>query len=243
MVTQQAGVSLVGEARALDRVMATIWAEGLEPTTCVLRVQLHTLHPEGPRPLGEAWQRFGWVQVLGHGVVRSQPFPAFLQDFLAGLARPGAAPPAPLRVPTGRPLAQTRFETDSVEGNAVGNIYYTHYFRWPQRALDRFLHQQAPELLGARGQAGELLIREMRLDYLREAMPFDTVQTSVYLHPPDGSGELRFTVDYARVDADGPTRLALGELRATWSRRGEGRLEPLPLPAFFNRPEPVEAHP
>jgi acyl-CoA thioesterase FadM len=220
MVTESAWVKLDAEASALDRIEAHAWVEELGVSSCILRFSFDRLGEAGSRArVGEAAQRFGWVDVLGHGLVRAAAFPPFLREFLAGLHHAGAAPaPGPLLLPNRPAVASASFPTTLVEGNVVGNLYYGHYFRWTQRVIDLFLFRNAPEVMRARGALGELLLSSMRIEFMREAMPFDTVD--VTLHPADSPDPTAsaFDVVFARREPDGGTsRLAMGHVTARWS--------------------------
>lgn len=233
MVTEQAGVTLTGEIAALDGIEAHTWVEALGTTSCVLRFAFFRLDPTGPVAVGEAFQRFGFVEVLGHGQVRAAPIPPFLRAFLSSLHHDTPRPNVtPLLVPVAPTLARTSTQTTLLEGNVVGNLYYAHSFKWPHRALDQLLWQRWPALFRAAGREGELRVTGQRVEYLREAMPFDTVEVSVHVDTLDGA-EVTFAVVYQRPEADGSvTRLALGQIRAEWvTRDAAGLAHAAPLPA------------
>ncbi len=223
MVTQSAWVRLTGEASALDRIEAHVFVEELRPSTCLLRFSFARVAEDGSKqPLGEASQRFGWVHVLGHGEVRGAPFPGFLAEFLADLHVEGAtleheAPP--LLLPRSREATRLRVPTSLADGNVVGNLYYANYFKWAQRALERLVFRNAKEALRARGRLGELTVTSMRLEFLREAMPFDDIDVALHLAVSEtgGAQDLAFDLVYTREEADsGVTRLALARVEAVW---------------------------
>lgn len=218
MVTQAAELQLDGEAEALDRIEAHTRVEELKPTTCLLRFTFRRLTPGGLwEPVGEASQRFGWVEVLGHGQVRAAPFPPFLHSFLASLHLESPRPaPTPIPLPQSTPMCRGVFATTLVESNVVGNLYYAHYFRWPQRLLDQWLWEHHRGLVMAHGAQGELQVTQMRLEFLREAMPFDSIEVSLHVEEQNGPN-LSLLALYQRVEPDGSiTRLAVGQIRASW---------------------------
>lgn len=235
MVTQNAEVRLRGEARALDRIESSSWVEDLRPSSCLLRFSFDRILDDGSRePVGEASQRFGWVDVVGHGEVRAARFPAFLHEFLAALhhATPRASE-RPLLVPSAPALARASFTTSLVDGNVVGNLYYARYFAWAQRTIEHELFRRTPELLAARGRLGELVITDMRIEFIHEAMPNDTIEVS--LHPAAASGPtaVGFDLLVQRAEPDGThTRLALGRIAGTWSRTTERGRQPMQAPAW-----------
>jgi enediyne polyketide synthase len=232
MVTEQAGVTLTGEAAALDVIEAHTWVEALTGGSCILRFAFHRVEGDTRLPVGEAFQRFGWVEVMGHGLIRAGTFPAFLRDFLSSLHHDSPQPNVtPLLVPVGPALGRIVTTTTMVESNIVGNLYFSHSFKWPNRVLDQVLWKKNPSLFRARGQLGELLILSQRVEYLREAMPFDDVEAVVHVEQIEGS-ELTLAVVYQRPESNGiPTRLALGQIKARWVHRdAEGIAHPSAIP-------------
>ncbi len=242
MVTQNAWVRLHGEARALDRVEARLWCGELRPSSCLLRYAFDRVTDTGERePIGEAAQRFGWVDIVGHGLVKAAPIPDFLYEFLEGMHQDGPQPaPRPLLIPTAPAAASASFATTLVEGNAVGNLYYANYFKWAQRVIDQLVFRHAPEACRARGELGELVLSSMRVEYMREAMPFETIEVSIHPAPAE-EGDVAFDVVFQRVEGDGTrTRLALGRLEGTWCRwTSDGRL-PVSPPPWAPRPATLE---
>src|SRR5262249_54186287 len=124
--------------------------------------------------------------------------------------------------------------TTLVESNVVGNLYYAWSFKWAQQILDQHLWRQAPGVLRARGALGELCVESLRVEYLREAMPFDTVTVS--LHPAEAEGPPGAwdRVSQRSGAAGPPPRLALGHVTATWSRPTPHGRVALPVPAWLS---------
>lgn len=215
MVTQDAWARLTGEATALDRIEATNWVEDLRPNSCTLRFRFERIDAQGNRwPVGEAGQRFGWVEIVGHGQVRTAPFPEFLQVFLDALYDGSAAAPArPLVLPTAPAIETLHIRTSSVDSNVVGNLYYAGYFKWAARVVDRLLERHAPSMVRASGREGEVAITSLRLEHLREAMPFDELEAALYPAPTEGD-DLAWLVVFQRRVAHEPVRLAIGRVGA-----------------------------
>lgn len=235
MVTQEAWVEQSHELSALDRMEASLWVEALRPSTCLLRLEFNRLTKEGALCVGSAAQRFGWVDILGHGQVRAAPFSPVLRSFLESMHHSGESARAfePMVLPQGPPWLRDTIHTGLMESNLVGNLYYAYYFRWPHRLIDRFLWEHKPELVKGRGSLGEIIYSAMHLEYLREAMPFDSIGISVYAEPR-GKDTLSFSVVYERIEPDGSTtRLAMGRMMGRWAERTSHGLNFKPLPEFL----------
>jgi enediyne polyketide synthase len=235
MVTQNAEARLTGEATALDRIEALTWVEDLRPSTCLLRFAFEKITDNGRRErVGEASQRFGWVDVLGHGQVRAARFPPFLQAFLEALHHESpVATVRPLLLPSTPAIARASFPTTLVDGNVVGNLYYARYFAWAQRTIEQQIHRHAPGLLEARGRLGELVVSTLRIEFIHEAMPFDTIEVS--LHPAAAArpSEVAFDLLFQRAEPSGVhTRLALGRIEGSWSRHTELGRQPMQAPVW-----------
>jgi acyl-CoA thioesterase FadM len=126
------------------------------------------------------------------------------------------------------------FATDQEDSNLVGNIYHSNYGKWQSRMLDRFLFQSEPDYFRQGGRNGEWLTQRSRLDYLRDAMPFDTIETEMRLRELTGNA-VRLAFSYFRRDANGGrTKLAHGEQYAVWVKRtAGGGFASQPIPAVW----------
>ena len=119
------------------------------------------------------------------------------------------------------------FETTLEDSNLVGNIYYANYFTWQRRLLDQFLHAIEPNYFRGIGADGELISLTSRMDYLREAMPFDRIQVVMLLRELSEYGA-EFQFDFHRVSTDGaPQKLSVGRQRVLWVKR-DAQGKPIP---------------
>jgi acyl-CoA thioesterase FadM len=134
----------------------------------------------------------------------------------------------------GRAPNVATFATDQEDSNLVGNIYHSNYGKWQSRMFDRFLFQSEPDYFRQGGRNGEWLTQRSRLDYLRDAMPFDTIETEMRLRELTGNA-VRLAFSYFRRDANGGrTKLAHGEQYAVWVKRtAVDGFEPEPIPAVW----------
>jgi acyl-CoA thioesterase FadM len=186
--------------------------------------------------------RTTWVRVLGHGEVATAPFPPFLQDLVdaAGLKGDGGLqkiepPPYDVGAELFRAapgasfeLARETFDTALEESNLIGNLYYANYFKWQGKVRDRFFHSLAPDLYRGFGSGGEASVLNSRMEFLRDAMPFDRIVVVMSVGAIYERGmALRF--EYLASDGNGGAtrKLAVGEHDLAWVKRGVA----VPLPA------------
>ena len=184
-------------------------------------------------------QKATWVRLSGHGQVAPAPLPEELARFLREMGPPGevANPLRPLPEPlsglqtgnmiyeaspgpaAGRLLRTETFQTTLEEANLVGNVYFANYFAWQGRVRDLFLHAIAPEYLRGVGERGEMIGLRTRVDYLREAMPFDRVQVDMRLRSLSGCGAV-LGFEYYRLLPDGKRqKLSVGVQDVAWVER------------------------
>ena len=113
------------------------------------------------------------------------------------------------------------FQTTLEESNLVGNVYYGNYFIWQGRILDLFLYSVAPEYLRISNPCGEMVCLYTRMDYLREAMPFDRVRTLLYVRSVSECGA-SFNFEFFREQPDGTLeKLHVGQQDVAWVERQE----------------------
>jgi acyl-CoA thioesterase FadM len=137
-----------------------------------------------------------------------------------------AVPPGPSPMP---PVWRSVFETTLEESNLVGNIYYANYFSWQRRLLDQFLYTIDRNYLRGIGAAGEMICLRSRMDFLREAMPFDPVRVAMCLRTLSECGA-EFQFEFHRVLDDGVLqKLSIGKQLIVWAQR-DARSRPTPTP-------------
>jgi acyl-CoA thioesterase FadM len=199
-------------------------------------------------------QKATWVRLIGHGLVAPEPLPDDFAEFVRRMGpRPGdpaiARPPlpeplasldtgpvvdrAPVGPAAGRPLRTETFQTTLEEANLVGNVYFANYFSWQNRVRDLFLHAVDPDCHSGIGECCELLTLHTRVDYLREAMPFDRVQVDLRLRTLSCAGAV-LAFEYFRSMPDGiRQKLSVGTQEVAWVRRdadGTPAAQPWPDP-------------
>jgi anti-sigma regulatory factor (Ser/Thr protein kinase)/acyl-CoA thioesterase FadM len=257
LVTNWADIRFLGEATANDTIQMRFWTERAGPSDVEFRCDYWKISPDGGRErvaLGR--QKATWVRLLGQGRVAPRPFPADLAEFLSWsgprATQPAELPPLPESLSgidpgsvsyqsaagpaAGRKLARTTVETTLEDSNLVGNIYFANYFGWQGRVVDQFLHGVMPGYFSARGTAGELLCLNNRVEYLREAMPFDRIEVVLSSRAVRECGAV-LQFEYFRLLPEGSRqKLAVGEQEVAWVERGaNGTPTSVPLPEELRR--------
>ena len=262
-VTNYGHLKILGEAGTSDQIEILMWVSdnsGPENSTMTLSYDFRKmLKGGGYQRLAFCRLQTTWVEILGPGVAKVAPYPAYYGQFIEDMCPQFDAPdtPEPLpeslghlfdveddpvvyMAPSGpvvRPIVREQtFETTLAHANLVGNIYYANYYEWQGQIRDRFFYELIPEYFGGIGEKGELLALESRVDHLREAMPFDRIVLTLAVKALQ-SCSVSFHVDYFRLEPDGSrVKIAYGMHRAVWTRRdGQGR----PVAARF--PDSVRA--
>ncbi len=253
LVTNWADVRVCGEATANDVVQMRFWTDAPGRSEVGFYCDFWKVS-EGapPQRLAYAAQKATWVRLLGHGQVAPEPLPDYLSDFIASMGpRPEMATqerPLPealadlrkrlaLTAPSPSPasdrvVAREVVQTSLEESNLVGNVYFANYFAWQNRVRDLHLRRAAPGRFLGIGAEGELVCLHSRIDYLREAMPFERIEVTMSpRHVTECGAVLDF--EYYRIEDNGERRkLSVGSQEVAWVRRSpDGTPQPLPWPA------------
>ena len=210
MVTNAVSLRILGEATAYDTIQGRVWVGNIVKSSFDTYIEFCKVLPDNSlERIAIAEVKATWVRLVSYGVPKPMPFPAYLQQYLAKFApqKPGTLdlrkpetlplPPlpaslfdldsgakldcAPPQNRYGRLLRDEVFQTTLEESNVVGNVYYANYFIWQGRILDLFLYSLAAEYLRVSNPRGEIVCLYTRMDYLREAMPFDRIRTLLYI--------------------------------------------------------------
>jgi acyl-CoA thioesterase FadM len=264
LVTNWGDVHIYGEATANDVIQMRFWTEkNSRDSEIEFLCDFWKLRPDGTMErvaLGE--QKATWVRLVGHGQVVPEPLPDYLQDFIESMGPRGnnartlptlpetltkldlgkVIEEAPSGPSGGRVLTTETVQTSLEEANLVGNVYFANYFAWQGRVRDLFLHRLAPQLFRGIGSDGEMVSLRSRVDYLREAMPFDRIQVVMTVHSIRECGAV-LGFEYYRLEEDGRRqKLSVGTHEVAWVRRGaNGEPQPIPLPAVIREALQAEA--
>lgn len=258
-VTNYCHMQVLGEANTGDQIEIRVWASGnggpADSTMNLTYDFRKILVAGGYERLAWCELQTTWVRILAHGVVKPEPYPDYYSDFAKAMLPRYDAPnkpeplPEPLlhlmeaegdeaqyRAPSGpeiNPLLHKQIiETSLEDANLVGNIYFANYYAWMGKTRDRYFFDLIPEYFRGNGKRGELICMESRIDYLREAMPFDRIEVTMALKVLN-TFSATFYFEYFRREPDGNrVKLAYGEHLAVWViRDSQGNPAPSPFPS------------
>lgn len=262
MVTNAVSLRVLGEATAYDIIQARAWVGNVVASSFDTYIEFCKVLPNGSlERIALAEVKATWVRLVSYGVPSPMAFPDYLQSYLERFAarvpasldlkKPATWPLSPLptslfpldlgnllyQSPTsenryGRWLWSEVYATTLEESNLVGNVYYGNYFIWQGRILDRFLYEVAPDYLRVSSPRGEIVCLYSRMDYLREAMPFDRIEARLYVQSVWERGAL-FCFEFFRQLPDGSSeKLHVGQQEVAWVMRDEnGRAKAVEWPA------------
>ncbi len=258
-VTNFCKMQVLGEATTGDRVEIRLWLSGnggpADSTMDLTYDFRKMLVGGGYERLAWCELQTTWVRILGFGVVKPEPYPDYYSDFAKAMLPRYDAPnkpeplPEPLLhlikaegdevqylAPSGpviQPVLYKQiFETSLDDANVVGNIYFANYYTWMGKTRDRYFFDLIPEYFRGNSKREELICAESRVDYLREAMPFDRIEVTMALKVLN-TFSATFYFEYFRLEPDGKrVKLAYGEHLGVWViRDAQGNPTPSPFPA------------
>lgn len=261
-VTNYSRLQIFGEVRTGDLVRLRMWTSdnsGPQDGTMTLQFEFVQKLPDGgKRLLALSELQTTWVELTGPGIAKPAPYPDVLQTFFNDMIprdqplQPETGLPATLGLWHSTPdnpiyqaehgpvihpqLAVDTFETSLGQANAVGNVYYAHYYEWQGDLRDHYLQRLLPDHFGGVGELGEAICLDCRVDHLREAMPFDRIMVTMALKTLHASrAVLQF--DYYRIDEGGaPVKLAWGSHQMVWVQRDRlGQPQETPFPDVLRR--------
>jgi acyl-CoA thioesterase FadM len=252
LVTNWADLKIINEVYSFENILARFRIGKVFNSIIPLRCEFFKLiKGEKSVPLAVVEQETTWVEVMGHGQVRPAPFPGYLSSYLDHTKQTRELVNSDLSFKDGfldinkgellykAPLVlgemaiaeEESFLTTQEDSNLVGNVYYANYFIWQGRVRDKFINSFAPEFLRGIGRDGELICVSSRLDYLRDAMPFDKIYVAFSINEVyQTQATLKFEF-YRVLPEDKKEKLAIGEHVVRWliqDKHGKGILVKLP---------------
>ncbi|MGI2903112.1 SDR family NAD(P)-dependent oxidoreductase [Tolypothrix sp. VBCCA 56010] len=248
MVTNAVSLRVLGEATSYDIIQARCWMGNVVGSSFDTYIEFCKVLPDNSLErlaLGEV--KATWVRLVSYGVPSPRSFPQYLEEYLnqfsakkpatLDLKNPATLNLSPLPAslsqlelgqvvydtppgPSGGKVLRTEtFQTTLEESNLVGNVYYGNYFIWQGRVRDLFLYSIAPEYLRVSEPQGEMICLYSRMDYLREAMPFDRIRVILSVQSVFTCGAI-FSFEFFREQPDGQMqKLQVGQQEVVWVQR------------------------
>ncbi|GAA4513285.1 MULTISPECIES: acyl-CoA thioesterase [Nonomuraea] len=133
------------------------------------------------------------------------------------------------------PFYEHRQVVTFADTNVVGNVYFTHYFEWQGRCRERFLADQAPEVLQELTRDLALVTADCACEFFAELYALDEVSIRMSL---GGIEANRVTMEfhYYRLGAGPALLVARGRQTIACMRRGSGgALHPTEIPGPLRR--------
>lgn len=242
LVTNWADLKIVDEISAFDWVLAKFRIGEVHGAVIPLKCEFYQLLEGGDQKLvAVVEQDTTWVEIVGHGKVRPADFPGYLAGYLSAMKQKESRVVDKLEplgrykklssgellyhqefIPVGMPVVHDgRFLTSLEESNLVGNVYYGNYFIWQGRVRDRMLYEVYPEWFTQYEYASEMVCTHSRLNYLRDAMPFDEVVVEMSVTGV-WENKVDFVFQYYRALSEGAReKLAVGYQTAYCVGRSE----------------------
>lgn len=116
------------------------------------------------------------------------------------------------------------------ETNFVGNVYFVNYLRWQGHCRDRFLREEAPEVLA------EIMDDDLKLftlkaecEFFSEITAFDELSVRMRLDDLTQT-QIGFTFDYVHLTDDGESLVARGRQRVACMRGPNNATAPSRIP-------------
>jgi enediyne biosynthesis thioesterase len=117
------------------------------------------------------------------------------------------------------------------ETNFVGNVYYTNYLRWQGHCRERFLTEEAPDVLA------EIMDDDLKLftlkaecEFFAEITAFDELSVRMRLDELTQT-QIQFTFDYVQLKDGRESLVAKGKQRIACMRGPNNDTVPTRVPA------------
>lgn len=240
LVTNTTNLTIYGEAQCYDLIKGRFWVDEVIDSTIQLKSEFQRLNQDNTwSTIAVVEQDTTWVKIIGHGKVIPAVLPDYFTDFFnkvyanvgpmssEQLSRNTFLNPGDIVATSSEPpqariyLHQEVFSTTLEDSNLVGNLYYTNYFSWQGRVMDFFLHNISPEYFKGVGEYGEWNCLNSRMDYLRDAMPFDRIKVTMTIKSLFRKGAIFEFLYFRQLDNGKTEKLAVGQQTAVWTKRSE----------------------
>ncbi|MFM6023014.1 MAG: hypothetical protein ACKPER_08835, partial [Dolichospermum sp.] len=102
---------------------------------------------------------------------------------------------------------------------------YSNYYDWQAKTLEHFIYQLMPEVFTTRGKRGEYICLHVAVNHLQEAMPFEEIETNMYLEKWYKNG-FKLYFEYYSLSG-GRRKLAYGNNTLIWALRENESAKPV----------------
>lgn len=259
MVTNQAQTQIVGEAGLNDVIEVRFWvARVFGPANSTVEFQfdwLKVLPHQKYERIASSQMCMTWVHLPSNGYPQPKPLPPFLADFIDRLHLSNSSSEQsnlpPLSSPTdtrlgnewyripaspiaGLPLREQQFDTSLEDTDAIGNINFASYTQLEGRIRDQFFYSLIPDGYRRTGSVGEFRCINSRIEYLREAFPFEPIHVTLSLKAAYEQG-ISFACEFFRVMPNGDKqKVAVSQHDAIWFvRNSQGKSIPAAIPTVI----------
>ena len=248
MVTNASSINLYNEADALQSIVGKVWTStksDISNSFIDLQFEWFKLDREDKLiKIGDSHLSSTWVEIESHGIVKKVPMPDYLLEFLASLPVDNSFQNninthylqiddlGRLKYQSQskqRPdflLSREIFQTGLLDSNSVGNLYYSNYYDWQAKSIEKFIYSLKPEIFTFQGRKGEYACLESNVNHLQEAMPFETVEVSMYLEELYEKG-FKLYFEYFSVNENARRKLAYGSNTILWAKRKDENSSPI----------------
>ena len=256
LVTNWAELKVFGDLKAYDKLFVKFWLGSTYNSVIPLHCDFYRYSNSGTKErLAHVVQETTWVEIIGHGKVKPAEFPPYLDQFLSKakskkLENISIEPMiqkynsnidlGELQVEVeARPVDSNvlwveNFQTTMEESNLVGNVYYANYFIWQGRVRDLYISKILPEYYVGDASDGEPMCQYSKMDYLRDAMPFDRVEVSMSVRKVYKKGAEIYFSYYRLLNNGAKEKLAVGMQKIVWTKKDrEGNTVVVDIPQLL----------
>ncbi|HEY9885761.1 MAG TPA: hypothetical protein V6C96_00735, partial [Vampirovibrionales bacterium] len=253
MVTNTSSINIYNEAETFDEVIGQVWItkeSDFDRSFIDLSFEWLKKGKDGLLvKLADCKLSTTWVEIVGHGLVKVSPIPAYFLKFLETHKTKdlhdknqklllqeyvSTKDLGEVEYQTNsiiRPdvmLSKSRFQTGIFDSNLVGNLYYSNYYDWQAKTTERYLFKFIPEIFTNQGKLGEFICLESKVNHIQEAMPFEEIVVKVYLENLYSNGFKLFFEYFSCGMGDGNTerKLASGSNTFIWAKRTDEHSAP-----------------
>jgi len=249
MVTNASSIKIYNEAETLNNIVGKVLTtdkSDLEKSFIDLEFEWFKEEADGSLiKLADCYLSTTWVKIEGHGIVKPTPMPGYLYDMLLKIIEEGkTATKTQHQIKyislldlgeikyesTAKPrpdilLSSQTYQTGIYDSNSVGNLYYSNYYDWQAKNIEKFIYQLMPAVFIARGKAGEYICLEAEVNHLQEAMPFEEIEVNMYLEKWYTNG-CKLYFEYYSLSG-GKRKLAYGHNILVWATRKDEKSIPV----------------